>query len=718
MERRIASPELSEDPGARALLTQLERVSGTLDLTDAVAYYDFPLFRDDNDSLLKSQTMFASRETGLVFFATTANVDQIPETDADLAQLFALAFGRLVKNQRLRKDRSSLVVGLDTCIYAPGVQQTGPVDSEIVVSDVELERFIRAKISSPLGDETWEELISTVEGSSALRREKEKHLANAPPGSKGAILSRIISRITSFDQDQRRAAITLVDGPQRIRGIAGSGKTVVLAMKAAHIHLVKPDANILITFWTKSLYDQFKYHVTRFYRQFSDRDPDWERIQIRHAWGGKTVGHGVYYDACLAAGVSPMTLSDLKRSSAKPSFSDYCEALVSTANVVPAYDYALIDEGQDLPSSFYKLCFALTRGGDIDRNIIWAYDELQTILDVSVQNVSDTFGVLPDGSPKIDLERAEEVLSKNLQPHDIVLKRSYRNSSEVIVTAHALGFGIYSGRIVQILENAKHWEDLGYEIVEGECVAGSPVRIRRPKEFSPINVSDYQGAGRVIEARAFADFASEISWVASEIQAFLADGLRPQDLLVVSLDDRNTKLYFGELSKAILGLDVAVNNLSLASFGTPNFFIDGSTTLSTVYKAKGNEAAVVFVVGVDAIRFDTDVVKARNKLFAALSRSRAWVRVSGVSPGADGYVREITEAVRNAPDLVFTYPDPAAVRTIQRDLAERSGKLIALQRAIQDLGLSNLSQEEISILLEGGGGAGAHRKRPSPPRRR
>src|SRR5690606_19841283 len=124
----------------RALLTQLERVSGVLDLTDAVAYYDFPLFRDDNDSLLKSQTMFASRETGLIFFATTANADQLAATDTDLAQLFALAFGRLVKNQRLRKDRGTLVVGLDTCIYAPGATLVGDIDSEIVVSDVELER--------------------------------------------------------------------------------------------------------------------------------------------------------------------------------------------------------------------------------------------------------------------------------------------------------------------------------------------------------------------------------------------------------------------------------------------------------------------------------------------------------------------------------------------------------------------------------------------------
>jgi hypothetical protein len=49
---------------------------------------------------------------------------------------------------------------------------------------------------------------------------------------------------------------------------------------------------------------------------------------------------------------------------------------------------------------------------------------------------------------------------------------------------------------------------------------------------------------------------------------------------------------------------------------------------------------------------------------------------------------------------------------IQRDLAERSEKLNKLQKTIEDLGLDNMSPEEISALLArsgGGGGGGAKR---------
>lgn len=701
MERRIASPALRDDPIAQALLEQLALISDQLRLTDAVTYYDFPMFRDSEDELLRSHSMFASRETGLVFFGVAADSSKMTEADEALGQLYSLALARLVKNPRLRATRKSLNVSMETCIFAPGISGEG-VESEVASSNESLSAFINRISRSALPDETWEELISTVEGSSALRREREKGLADAPPGSKGAILSAIYSRIASFDQDQRRAAITLVDGPQRIRGIAGSGKTVVLAMKAAHIHLVNPSARVLITFWTKSLYDQFKYLVAKFYRQFSDKDPDWDYVNILHAWGGRTTGGGVYYNAAIDAGVVPATLSDIKRGSLRPSFEAICLDLINTGSVKQLYDYTLIDEGQDVPSSFYKLCFHLTNGSDVDRNVIWAYDELQTILDVSVQNVKDTFGVLQNGVERMNLVRAEDMLSNGLQPHDIVLKRSYRNPAEVIITAHALGFGIYSDKIVQILENGRHWEDLGYQIVEGECVAGQRVRIRRPAENSPINIGSYAGAGDVIQASSFPDYRQEVEWVCGQIRQFLRDGLRPQDLLVVSLDDRHAKMYFADIAKYLLASDVGVNNLSLPTFGTPNFFVEGAATLSTVYKAKGNEAAAVFVVGVDGIAFATDPVRARNRLFAALTRSKAWLRVSGVGSFAQVYVNEISTALANFPDLVFQYPDPRVVRTIQRDLAERSAKLTKLQRIISELGLSNLTDAEIEAVLRAG----------------
>lgn len=64
--------------------------------------------------------------------------------------------------------------------------------------------------------------------------------------TKGLILNDIEGYIAKFDIEQKTAAIAEIEGPQRIRGLAGSGKTIVLTQKAAIYHLNHPDDTICI----------------------------------------------------------------------------------------------------------------------------------------------------------------------------------------------------------------------------------------------------------------------------------------------------------------------------------------------------------------------------------------------------------------------------------------------------------------------------------------
>jgi superfamily I DNA and RNA helicase len=82
--------------------------------------------------------------------------------------------------------------------------------------------------------------------------------------SRGAVLKEIKKQIANLDRWQKAAAIESPDGPQRIRGLAGSGKTVVLALKAAYWHTQHPEWQIALTFHTRSLYQQRDDLVTRF----------------------------------------------------------------------------------------------------------------------------------------------------------------------------------------------------------------------------------------------------------------------------------------------------------------------------------------------------------------------------------------------------------------------------------------------------------------------
>jgi superfamily I DNA and RNA helicase len=95
-------------------------------------------------------------------------------------------------------------------------------------------------------------------------------------------------------------------------------------------------------------------------------------------------------------------------------------------------------------------------------------------------------------------------------------------------------------------------------------------------------------------------------------------------------------------------------------------------TLSTVYRAKGNEAAVVFAAGVDAIPLRTR--SGRNKLFTAFTRTKAWLRVSGIGTPASVISKEIESALAHFPFLEFEMPDLNKIELIQRDLSERQVK--------------------------------------------
>ncbi len=71
--------------------------------------------------------------------------------------------------------------------------------------------------------------------------------------------------------------------------------------------------------------------------------------------------------------------------------------------------------------------------------------------------------------------------------NDVVLPKSYRNAKEILVTAHAIGFGIYNEDLIQMFENNQHWEDLGYIVEEGNSMAGDRMIISRPEENSPLS---------------------------------------------------------------------------------------------------------------------------------------------------------------------------------------------------------------------------------------
>ena len=99
-------------------------------------------------------------------------------------------------------------------------------------------------------------------------------------------MAHINRAIKNIDQDRHGAANEFTKAPLRIRGIAGSGKTIVLAGRAAYMHTLYPDWNIAVMFYSRALKQQLEDLIRIFYRSYNPyREPNREKIHVLHSWG-------------------------------------------------------------------------------------------------------------------------------------------------------------------------------------------------------------------------------------------------------------------------------------------------------------------------------------------------------------------------------------------------------------------------------------------------
>ena len=296
---------------------------------------------------------------------------------------------------------------------------------------------------------------------------------------------------------------------QRIRGLAGSGKTIVLALKAAYLHAQHPDWRIAVTFYTRSLKGHFQRLINNFSLEQTHQEPDWENLRIMHAWGGASSyeSDGVYHEFCRAHEVEYLTFGSARqRFGAERGFRLACELAVGQANESrPLYDAILIDEAQDLSPAFLQLCYKFLKE---PKRLVYAYDELQNLSEESMPSPEDVFGRKNDGSPVVSFDNTDSDGPRQ----DIILEKCYRNSRPVLVTAHALGFGIYrepprhgDTGLIQMFDNSQLWTEVGYKVKGGRLNDGQPVTLERTSDTSPKFLENHSPIDDLVQFFSFDD---------------------------------------------------------------------------------------------------------------------------------------------------------------------------------------------------------------------
>jgi len=268
-----------------------------LGLTEAVLYYDFPAYVDYEAEVNRPDILLFSPSHGFVAIRFVSDSlflrskESATTLDAGLNDFSSNLYARLLRSRDLRASRTKTLVDVFPVVFdvsSNGIESTQDFESTIIRNFEEFDRFLSDARGETLQEATVSEIRSVVEGAKALSRPQKRVIENPDAQPLAVAMAKLEAEIANFDQKQRHIALVDVGGPARIRGLAGSGKTVILAMKVAHLHLNNPSATILITFFTKSLRATIKNLITKFYRHYSETDPDWKVIHIRHGWGGRT----------------------------------------------------------------------------------------------------------------------------------------------------------------------------------------------------------------------------------------------------------------------------------------------------------------------------------------------------------------------------------------------------------------------------------------------
>ena len=625
--------------------------------------------------------LWVSEEKGIVVFDLVEGYepDDYEFRQDDLANKIESrlkVYPKLVKRRKLR-------IPIHTISFAPAATDANSgADDYPLTGSGSIIKGLACFEWSTCDHHVYQEALSVIENVSDIRKSRTKRTASRED-SRGAKIKRIEDSIATLDSDQNKAFIETVEGVQRIRGLAGSGKTIVLALKAAYLHAQHPEWRIAVTFNTRSLKGLYRNQIPVFHDRQTSEEPDWQNLRIVNSWGapGYPERDGLYHEFCRRHGIDYLDFRSAKdRFGAQEAFSRACQqALDETKKRRPIYDALLVDEAQDLPPAFLRLCHAFLKE---PKRLVYAYDELQNLAGESLPSPEDIFGWTNKGDHRIPFDGE----GGDYLRHDVVLRKCYRNSGPVLVTAHALGFGIYRAPpkegetgLVQMFDHPNLWEEVGYQVHDGVLEDNAPVTLYRPEETSPRFLEDHSPVDDLIRFKAFASETEQAEWLVKDIRKNLErEELRHDDIMVINPDPLTTRTKVGMARARLFDMGIQ-SHLAGVDTDSDVFYRqeNASVTFTGVHRAKGNEAAMVYIINADDCQADHfDLARIRNRLFTAITRSKAWVRVLGVGRRMKDLTREFEALKAHRFALGFRYPtaeERARLRVVHRDMtrAER-----------------------------------------------
>jgi superfamily I DNA and RNA helicase len=467
------------------------------------------------------------------------------------------------------------------------------------------------------------EVIQKVFGNSDVIASARPYRAEVSKVSLGAVIDERLNQEKYLSEEQKALSRIEFEGSQRlIRGVAGSGKSVVLAnLVARHLHrdlesLQRPlwddrHPRVAVTCFNRALVEFLRRKIRTAYREqtLNEEIPE-DILKVTHF-------NGLLYYIIHEQGwpLDYISINEVRDGTERAM--QYRHRIEMWAREDPkgyqdrCFDTIFVDEGQDFEPEEFRLLLDLIKPNPKsgERPIVIFYDDAQNLY-------GRTRPVWRDVGINVVGERAQ------------VLKECFRNTRQIVELALNVLLGSSASPDMRAL--TRTFADIAYlkdrSLVEED---GNCVRVRfAEREGEPPHVA------------AFDDELAEMQWIVRQVSHLVHDeGVRLEDILVIFYRPTayNHPRLESLLAASLPGLQFVRPHGD--NFGDKDCYIfqPGKMTVSTVYGSKGYDAPVVFLVGAD--RFGTDT-EGRAAFYVAATRAMEFLYITGVQ----GRASLLTEA--------------------------------------------------------------------------
>jgi hypothetical protein len=444
----------------------------------------------------------------------------------------------------------------------------------------------------------------------------------AEPSALGAQLAARKALQPLLSRDQQRLCELTMDGkPRLVRGVAGSGKTIVLAhwlVQVVAMLAEQAQARIWVVYANRALKGLIEDHVVDAWQRAAHQEPfPWQLVEVRHI-------KDLLRDLSAAHGLGDLDIGfDYERGAG-------LILHAAGATLTPVCDALFVDEAQDLGHTTLHLLTLLVRCADAAdaraRNVIVFYDNAQNVYGRGTPTWAD--------------------LGLDMRGRSTVLKESFR------ATAPIIDFAL---NVLYRLERA----DL--DVDHKELVRRGLLEETKRRGRRWIRARFSQVSGPLPQVHVFADLRAELDAVGARLQHWIGtQGVLPKDIRLLYAGADVAKRARQQLPPFLSSVGARLQVQTSEDFARD----DDLVLLTTPHSFKGYDAEIVVVLGVD--RFVTGRGPLGHPLYVALTRARSVLEVYAQTGGASAASLGVIDVLRRTADDL-TCPDERNPQSLAQD---------------------------------------------------